>query len=387
MEVERPFTVELENDAARDPLLTGGKAAALARAASAGLATLPGVVLTTAFCDEVDAGADVADHPAVRDAFVHADGEVTVTRCAELVGGRGHGRVVHGRSVRVDRRHQRVRCVRHRGPDRARLPRTRRRCRLPDRRARPTADRAEVRRRDVRHRPGVGSNRPQGHLRGAGRARASGERRGRRLEVRARRSQPQGSRVRRQRRSPARSRRSQPARVAVGQGRRGLRRAAGRRVGHQSGRAAVAAPVAPGHVRDPGCAARAGVRAGPGRGDVSVAADGARGGSLGPAASRSRSRGRAAGGGGDAGGRRGERRRRLRRRARCDRPAARGRDPAEAQDPPQAQPDRRFPSHAGGMARRPAPFRAASAFREPYRPDRRRSRSRAGLVRADQAAS
>jgi pyruvate,water dikinase len=85
--VERPFTVELENDAARDPLLTGGQGSALARAANAGLATLPGVVLTTAFCDEVDAGADVAGHPAVRDAFVHADGEVTalVARSSSVV--------------------------------------------------------------------------------------------------------------------------------------------------------------------------------------------------------------------------------------------------------------------------------------------------------------
>jgi rifampicin phosphotransferase len=87
VEVERPFIVELDNEAARDPLLTGGKAAALARAATAGLATLPGVVLTTAFCDEVDAGADVADHPAVRDAFLQADGEVTalVARSSSVV--------------------------------------------------------------------------------------------------------------------------------------------------------------------------------------------------------------------------------------------------------------------------------------------------------------
>jgi phosphoenolpyruvate synthase/pyruvate phosphate dikinase len=87
VEVERPFIVELDNEVARDPLLTGGKAAALARAATAGLATLPGVVLTTAFCDEVDAGADVADHPAVRDAFLQADGEVTalVARSSSVV--------------------------------------------------------------------------------------------------------------------------------------------------------------------------------------------------------------------------------------------------------------------------------------------------------------
>jgi rifampicin phosphotransferase len=87
VEVERRLIVELDNEDARDPLLTGGKAAALARAATAGLATLPGIVLTTAFCDEVDAGTDVADHPAVREAFLQADGESTalVARSSSVV--------------------------------------------------------------------------------------------------------------------------------------------------------------------------------------------------------------------------------------------------------------------------------------------------------------
>ena len=67
-----PYVVDLDDEAAREVALTGGKAAALARAESHGLATLGGVVLTTAFSDAVDGGADVASHPAVREAFERA---------------------------------------------------------------------------------------------------------------------------------------------------------------------------------------------------------------------------------------------------------------------------------------------------------------------------
>src|SRR5215218_5389026 len=74
VEIEPRFVVELDDEAARDPALTGGKSAALARAAAAGLATLPGVVLTTAFSDAVDGGAEVALHPAVKEAFELAGG-------------------------------------------------------------------------------------------------------------------------------------------------------------------------------------------------------------------------------------------------------------------------------------------------------------------------
>lgn len=69
------FVVDLRDGEARDPALTGGKAAALSAAAVAGLDTLPGVVLTTAFSDAVDAGAAVAGHPAVAEAFRRAGGE------------------------------------------------------------------------------------------------------------------------------------------------------------------------------------------------------------------------------------------------------------------------------------------------------------------------
>src|SRR5918995_730787 len=75
LETQPPLIVELGDAAAVEPSLTGGKAAALAQGAAAGLATLPGVVLTTAFSDAVDAGAPVARHPAVREAFERAGGD------------------------------------------------------------------------------------------------------------------------------------------------------------------------------------------------------------------------------------------------------------------------------------------------------------------------
>jgi phosphohistidine swiveling domain-containing protein len=83
----RPFIVELSDDAARDAALTGGKAAALARAADAGLAILPGVVLTTAFCDDIDGGAELAHHAAVREAFERAGGDqqALVARSSSVV--------------------------------------------------------------------------------------------------------------------------------------------------------------------------------------------------------------------------------------------------------------------------------------------------------------
>ncbi|MGH9049752.1 MAG: PEP/pyruvate-binding domain-containing protein [Acidimicrobiia bacterium] len=86
-ETERPFIVELGDEAAHDPLLTGGKAAALGRGAAAGLATLPGVVLTTAFCDAVDGGVAVAGHPAVKEAFERAGGDrqALVARSSSVV--------------------------------------------------------------------------------------------------------------------------------------------------------------------------------------------------------------------------------------------------------------------------------------------------------------
>ena len=83
----KPFVADLREPAAVDPALTGGKAAALARAANRGIVTLPGMVLTTAFSDAVDAGADIALHPAVREVFEGVGGGLTdlVARSSSVV--------------------------------------------------------------------------------------------------------------------------------------------------------------------------------------------------------------------------------------------------------------------------------------------------------------
>ena len=70
-----PPVVALDDPAAAEVGLTGGKAAALSRAGAGGLKTLGGVVLTTAFCAEIDAGAEVDGHPAVAEAFRRAGGD------------------------------------------------------------------------------------------------------------------------------------------------------------------------------------------------------------------------------------------------------------------------------------------------------------------------
>jgi pyruvate,water dikinase len=68
------MVLDLRDEAALDPALSGGKAAALAKAGRGGLNPLPGIVLTTSFSDAVDAGATVVDHPAVREVFEQAGG-------------------------------------------------------------------------------------------------------------------------------------------------------------------------------------------------------------------------------------------------------------------------------------------------------------------------
>src|SRR5262245_51029070 len=85
--VARPHVVGLPEAAAADPSLTGGKAASLARAQAAGLRTLGGVVLTTAFSDDIDGGATLAGHPAVREAFEQAGGDARdlVARSSSVV--------------------------------------------------------------------------------------------------------------------------------------------------------------------------------------------------------------------------------------------------------------------------------------------------------------
>ena len=69
-----PLVVSLGDARTRSVDLAGGKAASLARAEGAGLSTLGGLVITTEFCAEVDAGAPVEGHPAVAEAFRRAGG-------------------------------------------------------------------------------------------------------------------------------------------------------------------------------------------------------------------------------------------------------------------------------------------------------------------------
>ena len=85
--VQRPMVLDLRDEAALDPALSGGKAAALAKAGRGGLNPLPGVVLTTAFSDAVDAGATVIDHPAVRDVFEQAGGnaQALIARSSSVI--------------------------------------------------------------------------------------------------------------------------------------------------------------------------------------------------------------------------------------------------------------------------------------------------------------
>ncbi len=68
------FVTTLTDPDAVDPSWTGAKAASLARARRAGMATLPGVVLTTAYTERIDAGGDVASADATRRAFELAAG-------------------------------------------------------------------------------------------------------------------------------------------------------------------------------------------------------------------------------------------------------------------------------------------------------------------------
>ena len=81
------LVVDLLDDASLDPALVGGKAAALAQAARAGIDTLPGVVLTTAFSVAVDGGTPVLAHPAVQVAFDRSDGDRTqlVARSSSVI--------------------------------------------------------------------------------------------------------------------------------------------------------------------------------------------------------------------------------------------------------------------------------------------------------------
>ena len=70
-----PEIVPLTDRRALEATLTGSKAAALAKAAVAGVDTLPGIVLTTACTAAIDALGQVRDHPSLRAAFDLAEGD------------------------------------------------------------------------------------------------------------------------------------------------------------------------------------------------------------------------------------------------------------------------------------------------------------------------
>ena len=208
------LVVDLRDAAALDSRLTGSKAAALSAAAAAGLDTLPGVVLTTAFAAAVDAGAQVTDHPAVRQAFLLAGGErhPLVARSSSVLEDTA-GSSMAGQFdsvIGIDR----LRRIRRCGANGARLAGTRRPGRFTDRGVGPAADRAPLRRCAVRHRPGFGSQRPPCRLRGRGRPGAARERRGRRFALCARHRR-QDHRLRPRRRARALAQRPAAPRRAV----------------------------------------------------------------------------------------------------------------------------------------------------------------------------
>lgn len=66
--------VDLADPSAVEEEVVGAKAANLALAARAGLATLPGVVLTTAFCSDLDGARDLRAQPALQEVFAAAGG-------------------------------------------------------------------------------------------------------------------------------------------------------------------------------------------------------------------------------------------------------------------------------------------------------------------------
>ncbi len=71
-----PLLVGLDDERALDPALTGGKAAALARARRAGLATLPGAVLTTEVSRRHDAGTHLGQLPGLAEVLSVLGGDV-----------------------------------------------------------------------------------------------------------------------------------------------------------------------------------------------------------------------------------------------------------------------------------------------------------------------
>ena len=337
----RGFVVDLRDPAALDRDVTGSKAAALAAVALHGLDVLPGVVLTTGFCAAVDAGAAVAEHPAVQAAFTLADGEgrALVARSSSVLEDTA-GSSMAGQFdsvIGISGFDEFVAAV-QRVP---RLARSQRSVGHADRSPRPTAHRATLRRRHVRDRPGHRSERSPHRRRDPRWTRAAGERRGRRLALRAR-PRRQCHPLRAGRRPGAVTATAAPTR---GGGRRGgarLRRPARRRVGDRGRRRPVAVAVPPRHDGGPRCPPRPDLRAGADRRDVPRTAHRARARPLGATIARRRPGSGAARRCRDARRGRGERGRRQRRGSRGHRPAPRRRDPPEAGRAPALEPGSRI---------------------------------------------
>lgn len=77
--------VGLDTLEATDVSLVGGKAAALARAGRIGLETVPGVVLTTAFCRGAEHERDLTRHPAIAAVFERLGGVPLIARSSSVV--------------------------------------------------------------------------------------------------------------------------------------------------------------------------------------------------------------------------------------------------------------------------------------------------------------
>ncbi len=77
--------VGLDDPAATDARLVGGKAAALAQARAAGIDTVPGEVLTTSFCRAVDEGGEIAGHPALVEVATRLGETRLVARSSSIV--------------------------------------------------------------------------------------------------------------------------------------------------------------------------------------------------------------------------------------------------------------------------------------------------------------
>ena len=225
----RPTVVRLSDPRATDVSLVGAKAANLALARAAGLPTLPGAVLTTAWT-----GRSIDDAVAAWRA-VSDDGRVPVVVRSSSTGEDGDASSMAGvfesildvsGEAAVARRRRGGPRVRRPGP-----PRRPRRCR--DGRARAADARRRVGRRAVRCRSADRAPRPDGRRRRPGRPGRARVRRDRRLDGRPRPPWPRRRGPLHRRRAASSGRRAAPPGPPRPGRRPGVRRPAGHRVGRR----------------------------------------------------------------------------------------------------------------------------------------------------------